>query len=149
MTNKSKQKGTWTETVVVELLKSRGFDHAARIVLHGAEDHGDIDVMPGTKKWMLEVKGGAAAETASIAQVQEWLAETRREQFNGGYAHAALVVKRKGHGRERAFNWHVYLQLDELVSLFVGYRYPTRVSFPVSMQLGPFITLLKTLEETA
>lgn len=146
MTNRPKQIGTATESAVVALLKARGFHTADRIILHGANDHGDVDLVPGTKKWMLEVKGGKAAESASIAQISEWLAETRREKDNGGYENAALVVKRKGFGKDRAYNWYVYMELHDFTRLFHKKTVHPLVTFPISMQLGPFITLVRIYE---
>lgn len=104
--NKPKAIGTAAETAVVRYCQGRGFPFAERIALHGALDEGDVALCPGV---VLEVKGGARAETASDAVIAAWLDETETERVNRGADVAALVTKRKGKGAPNAGQWWAYL----------------------------------------
>lgn len=110
MVNPSKQKGTATETAVTRLAMVSGFQFAERRALAGAADKGDILMCPG---FVLEVKGGAAAENASEGQILNWLIETEKERINAGADRAMLVTKRKGYGADRCRFWSAWLWLDE------------------------------------
>lgn len=110
--------------------------------MKGVHDCGDVDLYPGSKTWMCEVKSGHAAEAASIQQIQTWMADTERERVAGGYANGFLVVKRKGYGKDRAFNWTAYMDLVDFLRMLNRDQIPT-VTFPISMQLGALLTLIR------
>lgn len=127
MSTKSKQIGTREETRVVNYLKANGFPEAARRVLHGSADLGDILV---AKDVICEVKGGAAAETASDGQLRLWCSETERERVNAQAKHAFLVVKRKGHGDAKVGGWWVVFNTHGMLTRF---RLDEYVSFLSSL----------------
>lgn len=102
--NKPRNIGTSFESAVVKYLRANGFDGAERIALHGTDDEGDITLCPGV---MAECKGGHAAETASDAQIEVWLADTERERIARGADVAILILKRKGKGEQSAGQWWV------------------------------------------
>lgn len=114
MTNRPKTIGTRCETAVVRYLAGNGFGGAERLALHGALDEGDVSACPGV---VVEVKGGARAETASDALVASWLDETEVERVNRGADVAALVLKRKGKGAANAGQWWAYLPGRTFVEL--------------------------------
>lgn len=114
MVNKSKNIGTAAESAVVKVCKANGFPDAHRNSLHGTVDVGDIWVHPHV---VIEVKGGAAANTASDAQLDLWMAETLRERDNHGADIGILVTTRKGVGPANADRWHAYMTLEELTLL--------------------------------
>ena len=106
MVNRPKAIGTRAETAVARYAHAHGFPHADRRALAGSLDRGDILVCPGI---IAEVKGGAAAETASDELIRRWLAETERERVNAGAAIAVLVTKRRGVGPQRAGQWAAWM----------------------------------------
>lgn len=112
MANRSKAIGTKCETHIVRYLLAHGFDtgdedtKAQRIILHGGEDQGDIAVCRGV---MLQSKGGHAAETASDAQVLEWLEATETQRARRGADVAALITKRKAKGAAQVGTWWAHL----------------------------------------
>lgn len=144
MVNKPKNIGTAAETAVVRVLNSNGFPGADRAPLHGRDDTGDIHVLPGL---MLEIKGGKAAEKASMAQIDEWLAETRREGANWNADYAFLVTKRSGYGAGRAQHWWAWPSVYDLGYLAaeicdIGPDIET-VHMPVRIELRYLIRLLR------
>ena len=108
MVNRPKAIGTWTETQTVKHSRANGFGgademtHSQRLTLSGANDQGDVALCPGA---MIEVKGGARAETASDALVAAFLVETEIERVNRGADIALLVMKRKGKGATSVGQW--------------------------------------------
>lgn len=149
MTNKPKQIGTWTETSIVLYLRGNGFagademTQAARITLHGSQDHGDIGVCPGV---MFESKGGHAAEQASDAQIIAWLDETERERVARGADVAALIRKRKGKGRANAGTWWAHVDgvtFAQLVSQCGKPCCDWRPAPAVRITLAELVTLLR------
>jgi hypothetical protein len=89
---------------VVAFVQANGFPDAKRRALAGALDEGDILVCPDV---IVEVKGGAAAESASDGQLGAWRAETEKERIHAKVHLAFLVVKRKGHGAAKVGGWTV------------------------------------------
>lgn len=146
--SRSKDIGTWTETAVVNYLKVSGFPKADRKSLSGAKDEGDVDFIPGANLVMAEVKGGKAAETASVAQIHDWLYETAREKDNGAYEIACLITKKKGYGKERAYAWDAHMFLSDLLAIFDTPPTLATVDTPVHMNLGAFVYILKRLGYT-
>src|SRR5271169_4802551 len=88
MTNRSKQRGTAFETLIVDWLKLNGFPYAERRALHGSKDLGDINI-PGVT---LELKN---CKTMTLAA---WLDEAKVEAANAGTEVYAVVHKRRGKG---------------------------------------------------
>lgn len=122
--NRSKSKGTATETAVTRYAQSNGFPHAERRALHGSLDRGDVLLCPGV---VLEVKGGVTAETASDLLVERWLVETELERVNAGAAVALLVTKRAAVGSLRAGQWWAHLRLSTLAQITSSVPYPVGV----------------------
>ena len=104
--NKPKQIGTAAETAVVRYVQTAGFPGAERLALHGNLDEGDATLCPGIGA---EVKAGKAAETASDAQINAWLAEAEQERVNRRADVMLLVLKRKGKGPANAGLWWCHL----------------------------------------
>lgn len=109
MVNKSKAIGTHAETAVVNYLRTHGFAGAERRALAGSLDKGDILVGPG---FILEIKSGKAAESASDNQILAWLAEAEVESRNSDGASFMLVTKRKAIGITRVGQWWAHMRLD-------------------------------------
>ena len=59
---------------------------------------------------VIEVKGGHAAEGASIGQCSAWMDEAERECVNAKGIQAILVTKRKAIGQARAGEWWAYFR---------------------------------------
>ena len=108
MTNRPKQIGTLGETAVVKAMRANGFPGAERRALAGANDLGDINLCPGV---IAEVKWGAHAKNASLADIASWWRETERERHNSGAVIGLLVVQRKGYGDQRADMSRAFLDL--------------------------------------
>lgn len=83
----SRRKGTAWESSVVTYLIDRGWPHAERRALAGANDKGDIAGLPGV---CLELKSCARLELAL------WWEEAKAERRNAKAATAAVWFKRKG-----------------------------------------------------
>lgn len=111
MANKSGNIGTATETAVVRVFQANGFPHVERRRLRGAKDCGDLTGIPGV---VVEVKGGAAARTASDAQIEKWLDETAIERVNAGAQVGVLVVARKGIGLANADRWWAIMRTGHI-----------------------------------
>lgn len=133
LVNRSKAIGTKAETAVTRLANVSGYPFAERRALAGSADKGDILMCPG---FILEVKGGHAAENASDAQILTWLIEVEIERVNSGAAHCMLIVKRKGVGPDRCRFWSAWLWLDEWLAdpEWESDEYPTP-HLPVRMRL--------------
>lgn len=119
MTNKPKAIGTAAETAVVRYLQANGFPHAERRALRGELDAGDITGCPGI---CVEVKGGAAARSASDGDVVAWMKEVRAETVNANADIGLLVMQRKAVGPKNAGRWWAVLTVDTIRRL---------VSYPI------------------
>lgn len=108
--------GTAAETAVKKVLQ-RYWPAADRSPLRGANDAGDID---GTGDFIWEVKGGAAAKTASEGQVQYWVDEAKREARHAKVPFGILVTQRGGYGSPRADQWWVHVDMSTLNRLMGG-----------------------------
>lgn len=108
MTNKPKNLGTAAESAVVKVLQEF-WPYAERRALRGAADEGDITGTPGI---VWEVKGGAAAKTASDGQIEAWLDETEQERENADADIGVLVVQRKGIGYPNAGQWWAVMGIE-------------------------------------
>jgi len=103
-----RRKGTAAETAVVDYLRSRGYPHAERRALAGANDRGDIAGLPGV---VIEVK------SASRLEIPAWLRETKAEQRNDGARIGLLVIKPRGIGTTRVDQWWAVLPLADAIDL--------------------------------
>lgn len=128
MTNPSKKRGTAAESALVRWARDNGFPHARRKALEGANDAGDVELVPDQPRYagavVLEVKAVATAATGQPppALLAAWLDETERERANAGADFAALVVKRRG--TTDPARWWAYIRLGHLLDLF-GYPWDT------------------------
>jgi hypothetical protein len=109
--NPSKDKGTRAETAVVRLCQTL-YPHAERRALRGAKDVGDILLTPGI---IIEVKAGKRAQTASLRQIRDWIAETSREVTNANADIGLLVTQRQGLGLARVAEWECWSVEDNTV----------------------------------
>lgn len=100
--SKSRAKGTFAESAVVDFLRNNGFPHADRRPLSGAKDRGDILVAPGV---IFEVKSCATITLAA------WLKETEQERINANAEYAVLVTKPNGVGITRTGRWLAFMYL--------------------------------------
>ncbi len=85
MVNRSKAKGTSTESLVVGYLREHGWPYAERRALSGNTDKGDVAGMPALA---VEVKYGNGT-----LKIGPWLKETETERRNAGADYGILVVK--------------------------------------------------------
>jgi|SRR5581483_6844062 len=102
--NRSGAIGTATESAVVHYLHSRGLNTVERRRLRGTADLGDLCGFP-VGRVLVEIKGGAAAETASDTQIEDWLvtAELKAKAYDQDVV--VLIVKRKSIGPGNAGRW--------------------------------------------
>lgn len=101
MVNRSKQKGTSTESLVVGYLRDNGWPYAERRALSGSLDKGDIAGMPGLA---VEVKYGNGT-----LKIGPWLTETGIERLNAGADHGILVVKPFGMGEKNVGKFYAIM----------------------------------------
>jgi len=89
LSNPSKAKGTFFESLFVAYLKARGFVLAERRALHGNTDKGDIT---GIKDWTFETKNRRTLDIPGAID------EARVEATNAGTRWYAAIVKRPRKG---------------------------------------------------
>lgn len=114
MVNKPRNIGTAGETAVVRVFQSMGWPNAKRHALSGSKDIGDLNVDP---RFVVEVKAGEAARSASDGLVAKWLQETEVERVNAGAEFGILVVQRRGIGAANAHRWWAILPLWAILTL--------------------------------
>jgi hypothetical protein len=102
LVNKSKAKGTATETAVVRYLQMHGWPNAERRALRGIADAGDIT---GTRGICWSVKGGRLAEEATDTEVARWLSELNTQCGHAKTDVGVLVLKRRNFSAARAGGW--------------------------------------------
>jgi hypothetical protein len=129
MTNKSGRIGTQTEVAVVKVFHDHGYTAVERRRLQGINDAGDLANVPG---FIVEIKGGAAAEQASDAQIEQWLDRLQEKLSQHKVPHGVLITKRKGIGYANASKWWAIWRVQLLIGE-VTYR----------TTLADFLTLLK------
>jgi len=115
--NRSKAKGTATETAAQRWLVADGWPDCERIVQHGVYDQGDL-VICRAPKVIAECKGGAAAENASAAVIDDWLAQTATERVNAGALLGVLIVRRH---RRPVHLWDAWMIAADWLSMLVGH----------------------------
>ena len=89
MSNRSKQKGTFFESLFVAYLVLRGLNDAERRALHGNTDRGDV---AGVEDWTFEVKNRKTLDIPGAID------EARLEAANAGTRWYAAIVKRPRKG---------------------------------------------------
>lgn len=104
MANKSGAIGTRTATWTCDAFRRHGFPHAERRD-ETQPDQGDIAGMIGIA---VQVKGGHAAEDASLGQIRRWLDQTEAQRIAAGADLGILVCKAKGVGFANADQWWLY-----------------------------------------
>lgn len=130
MVNKSKQKGTSTETLVVNYLRENGWPWVERRALAGSLDKGDVAGMPGL---CVEIKYGG--ETLKIGP---WLTETGIERLNAGADHGILVVKPFGMGEKNVGSFYAVMVAHDFEALAGKAANAWAPMFVVSGQPGPY-----------
>jgi len=130
MVNKSKQKGTSTETLVVNYLRENGWRHAERRALSGSLDKGDIAGVPGIA---IEVKYGNGT-----LKIGPWLTETGIERLNARADHGILVVKPFGMGEKNVGSFYAVMVAADFEALVAKAAAASSPMFVVSGQPGPY-----------
>ena len=87
--SKARQKGTAFETLIVNYLKKKGYPHAERRAMTGAQDKGDISF---DRRFVLECKDHKTLNLSG------WLKEALTESLNAGAEFPVVVAKRRGYG---------------------------------------------------
>lgn len=85
----SKQKGTKTESALVNWLKEHGWPYARRLALKGVRDEGDVTLGDGIP---------VAIESKAVARLNlaGWMKEIEAEVENSGAEWGFVVVKKRG-----------------------------------------------------
>jgi hypothetical protein len=104
LTNKSGDIGTRTATWTCNAWRRHGFPHAERRD-ETQPDQGDIAGMIGIAT---QVKGGHAAEDASLEQIRKWLDAAEKQRQAAKADLGLLVCKRKGVGFANADQWWTF-----------------------------------------
>ena len=90
MSSRNKATGTRWESAIVAYLQGRGWPHAERRALNGAQDRGDVAGVYGPAgRVVIEAKAVAALNLAG------WLAEAQQEADNDGAAVGVVWLKRR------------------------------------------------------
>lgn len=143
MVNKPKAIGTAAESAVVKYIKTLGYDalSVTRKTLSGNGDLGDVwwDYGHGKGLAVIEVKGGAAAKTASYLQLEKWLEEAVLEAWNssqqvGGPILPLLVCQRAGIGLTNAGDWWLYMWKNQYTAI-MGTAPAATVNYMVRLRL--------------
>lgn len=114
MANRAKQKGTSFETSIKRYLNSNGFLKAARTVLKGSEDTGDIN---GIRNNLAERELAIQCKNQRKLNLSGWLDATVEQASKLGKSMPALVVKRAGKGEKALGDTYVVMRLDDFVTL--------------------------------
>lgn len=116
--SRSKEKGSWLETVVSKYLAAAlGDDRIERRVTEGAKDRGDIaGFRIHGKRVVLECKNCVRLE------LSKWADEAETERCNDDADFAFVVFKRKGCGEKNIGKTYVLTDLETLAALGAGSR---------------------------
>lgn len=109
--NKPKRDGTDAENRVKEYAIERGWIHADRLTLSGAQDRGDIRLGDGVE-FTLEVKGGQGA----IKQIHSHVREMVAEMHNNGHNLGAVIAKKAG-SRNVGSDWLAVMPAELLFDI--------------------------------
>lgn len=96
MSNPAKQKGTMFETALVRWLEGK-YATVKRIVLHGAKDEGDIEVIGWGDNAGNTVAFNIEAKNCNTLSLSQWIKEAEVESEHAGVP-VVVVAKRKGIG---------------------------------------------------
>lgn len=116
--NKSGRIGALTESAVVRFFNDNGYPLVERRQLRGIDDAADLINFPG---FLVEVKGGKAAEDASDQQVETWLDRLAEKLRRHGVQHGVLITKRRGIGYPSADRFWAIWRV-QLINGEVTYR---------------------------
>jgi hypothetical protein len=105
MVNKSGDIGTKTATAVCKAFAKHGFPHAERRD-ETQPDQGDI---AGMLDIAVQVKGGHAAEDASLNQIRKWLCDADNQRIAARANIGILITKARGIGAPNAEYWWCYM----------------------------------------
>lgn len=138
MVNKSGNIGTRTATWTCRALAGLGFPHAERRD-ETQPDQGDIAGMIGVA---VQVKGGKAAEDASLEQARKWLAATENQRQAARADVGILVCKRKGVGYANADQWWAFFT-EATYRKIIGHTKPGSDQIVVRVTLADAAWLLR------
>lgn len=139
MVNRSKAKGTTTESLVVAYLRENGWPWAERRALSGNLDKGDVAGMPGLA---IEVKYGNGT-----LKIGPWLTETGIERLNAGADHGILVVKPFGMGERNVGKFYAIMVAHDFDQLLAKVELQPEPSvFVVQGQPWPYTARTLALE---
>lgn len=130
MVNRSKAKGTTTETLVVRYLQENGWPYAERRALSGSQDKGDVAGMPGLA---VEVKYGNGT-----LKIGPWLTETGIERLNAAADHGILVVKPFGMGEKKVHSWYAVMVAGDFQALVAKAEHSPTPLFVVEGKPWPY-----------
>jgi hypothetical protein len=124
MSNPAKQKGTSFETLIVNLLKVRGFPRAYRPALTGTGDVGDINGVGKVDRYGVFRHVVFQCKNQKTFKLGSWMNDTKeqaeRKKEAASIAQPAvpvLVVKRPGYGSATAGKNYAIMELEDMVSL--------------------------------
>lgn len=138
MTNRPKQIGTAAESAARNWLIGDGWTECHRVAQTGRYDTGDLLICDKPLRAIAEVKGGATAEAASAALIENWLDETDTERRHAAAAIGVLIVRRY---RRNVAQWDAWIRMRDLVWLECG-KYGWS-DIPVRVSLENFSALLR------
>lgn len=110
--SKSKQKGTFAESAIVDYLK-QFWSNVERRALSGSNDKGDIANVPNA---VIEIKNQKSYK------IPEWIKETEQERINAGTPYGVLVVKPNKVGITKIDQWWAIMPLEQIVSLLIEFE---------------------------
>ena len=110
--SKSKQKGTFAESAIVDYLK-QFWSNVERRALSGSNDKGDIANVPNA---VIEIKNQKSYK------IPEWIKETEPERINAGTPYGVLVVKPNKVGITKIDQWWAIMPLEQIVSLLLEFE---------------------------
>ncbi len=114
MSNPSKQKGTFFETLVKDYLCSKGFKTAHRTALSGGYDTGDINGITNTET---DRDVSVQCKNQKKFNLSGWLDDTVEQAERLDDAVPLLVVKRPGKGAESLDDTYAVMRLCDVVRL--------------------------------
>jgi hypothetical protein len=121
-------------------LRDNGWPAARRQPLTGSRDQGDI-VVCDSPRIIVECKAGAQTETASVALIGDWLAQTEAEAVNAGADLAVLVVRRF---RRPVQAWDAWMVASDWALLLTGDSIPpTDAPWPLRASLADWARMTR------
>lgn len=108
----AKQKGRDAENLVVEYLRTRGFN-AERRRLTGEEDRGDVG---GIRKLVCEIKAHKSLNLPGWLDELAIEVENADRKYPEDQAHTGLLVARR-RGNPHPSEWYAVMSLEKMVDL--------------------------------